>query len=402
MDRKNVVLVARDAAPSRAFIKLEPVLRENGFDVSLLVGDGKPLAQTEEEIVSAVRGAHAVVLGMSSSEELARPEIVAGGHAWIAGIPYGFYGDVRRCWARARAGAWFEDLAANASFYFGITQGDTDAAREVFPNARLFGTGNPLREEMAFARFTREEVRAKLGINPEEKLVLAPGGKLAAGNMAQWAVIMDALALFGDEHMILGVEHKFQLILSVHPGDITPGAINPGSLKNLKVLYDQEGKIVYDKEGKIVIDTTGLEKLSLYEELVPFSPVPTRIVDKEVLTTSEMVPGADIIVEFGSSIGIEGAYQNVPVITLGLEVLFRRHEQANGSRVLEAVDDGLSELVVGSDGSGEELAYQINRFLTPDGFAQMSARQKELCPMPTERGAALRNMADAINKIIGV
>ena len=241
---------------------------------------------------------------------------------------------------------------------------------------------------MAFARFTREEVRAKLGINPEEKLVLAPGGKFAAGNMASWAIIMDALALLSG---------SFQLILSTHPGDITPGAINPESLKNLKVLYDQEGRPVYDQEGKIVIDTTGLKKLPLYEELVALSPVPTRVVGKDMLTTSDLVPGADIIVEFGSSIGIEGAYQNVPVITLGLEVLLRRHEQASGSRMLESVDDGISELVDPAD--VEELVYQIEKLLTPAGFARMSARQKELCPMPAERGAALRNMADAIKAI---
>ena len=115
----KVVLVARDAAPSRAFSKLAPVLQESGFDADLLVGDGKPLI--EGEIINLVERANIVVLGMSSSENLARPEILAGETAKKWGIPYGFYGDVRRCWARARAGAWFEDLASRTSFYFGIT-----------------------------------------------------------------------------------------------------------------------------------------------------------------------------------------------------------------------------------------------------------------------------------------
>ena len=359
MDRKKVVLVARDAAPSRAFIKLEPVLRENGFDVSLLVGDGKSIVHTDEQIVFAMVGASIVILGMSSSEELARPELLAGKMANGWGIPYGFYGDVRRCWARARTGAWFEELASDAAFYFGVTQDDAVAAREVFPNASLYGTGNPLREEMAFPLFTRESVRAKLGINPEEKLVLAPGGKFAAGNMASWAIIMDALALLGDAH-------RFQLILSTHPGDRTPYAVDSETHKGL----------------------------NLYEELVAFSPVPTRIVGKDMLTTSDMVPGADIIVEFGSSIGIEGAYQNVPVITLGMEVLLRRLEQASGSRMLEMAVDGLSVPV--DDAHCEELAYQISKLLTPVGFEEMLAQQKKLCPMPTERGAALHKMVDAI------
>ena len=388
MDRKNVFLVARDAAPSRAFGKLEPVLRESGFGVCLLVGDGKPLDQEQKMLMdAAVAGADCVVLGMSSSEELAKPEILAGEMARRLGIPYGFYGDVRRCWARARTGAWFEKLAPSADFYFGITKGDADAAGEVFLSAKLFGTGNPLREEMAFARFTREEVRAKLGVAPNEKLVLAPGGKFAGGNMGQWNVIMDALALLD------AGDHYFQLILSTHPGDVTPGAIDAGSLETLKI-ENMDGAPLHVP----YIDTSGLKLLNLYEELISFSPVPTRIVGKkDVLTTSDMVPGADIIVEFGSSIGIEGAYQNVPVITLGVETLFQRLEKMNGSRVLEAVEDGLSELVERAD--AEKLAYQIAKLLTPSGFAQMSALQKELCPMPAERGAALRKMADAV-KII--
>ena len=383
---KNVVLVARDAAPSRAFVKLVPVLRADGFNVDLLVGDGKPLAKTNKEIAIAVTAANAVILGMSSSAELALPEIFAGETAMDSGIPYGFYGDVRRCWARARAGAWFEKLAPSADFYFGITQGDADAAREVFPIAKLFGTGNPLREEMAFARFTRKEVRGALGISPEEKLILAPGGKFAAGNMAMWAILMEALAILGSD------EYDFRLILSTHPGDVTPGAIDAGSLKTLKI----ENVDAFPLHVPY-IDNSGLKRLNLYEELISFSPVPTTIVGKDMLTTSDIVPGADVIVEFGSSIGIEGAYQNVPVISLGLEVLFRRQEKISSSRVLEAVEDGLSRLV--GDADAEELAYQISKLLTADGFALMSARQKELCPKPSERGAALRNMVEAV-KII--
>ena len=391
MDRKKVVLVARDAAPSGAFIKLEPVLRESDFDVCLLVGDGKPLTKTGDEIAAEVMNGSVVVIGMSSSVDLAQPEMLAGYLAKNYGIPYGFYGDVRRCWARARAGAWFENYASNAAFYFGITQADADAAHEVFPNALLYGTGNPLREEMAFARFTREEVRAKLNIGSEEKLVLAPGGKLAAGNMAKWVVIMDALALLNKSgHNASG--SSFQLILSTHPGDRTPYAVDGGTLDKLKIVYEGEN-------GDMpVIDISGLKELKLYEELVALSPVPTRIVGKDMLTTSDMVPGSDIIVEFGSSIGIEGAYQNVPVITLGFEILLRRQEQISGSRILEAVEDGLSEYV--EMANAEELAYQISKLLTPDGFARMSARQKELCPRPLERGAALRNMAHAIETII--
>ena len=361
MNRK-VVLVGRDAAPSGCFKRLEPILKERGCDVGLFIGEGKPLTKSVEEIALAALSADVVVLGMSSSPELSQPEIAAGEAAKGNGVPYGFYGDVPRCWARAWGGAWFGQLAPSAAFYFGVTQADADAAREVFPNAQLIGTGNPLREEMAFPRFTREEVRVKLNIAPEEKLVLAPGGKFAAGNMASWAVVMDALAL-----LTTGGQ-RFQLILATHQGDRTPYAV----------------------------DTAAQKEMKLYDELISFSPIPARTVTKGFLTTSDIVPGADIIIEFGSSIGIEGAYQGVPVVSLGFEILFRRLERASGTRTLEAIGDGLSELVV-VDAS--KLAEAIKRLLTPDGYAAMRARQQELCPRPKERGAALCRIADAIAQI---
>lgn len=37
------------------------------------------------------------------------------------GVTYGFYEDVPRCWARARPGAWFDELAQGAAFYLGLT-----------------------------------------------------------------------------------------------------------------------------------------------------------------------------------------------------------------------------------------------------------------------------------------
>lgn len=360
---RKAVLVARDAAPSGCFKRLEPALKERGFGVDLIIGEGKPLTKTAEEIALAASHASIVILGMSSSLELAEPEIAAGRSAKSAGVSYGFYGDIPRCWARARAGAWFEELAHGAAFYFGVTQGDANAAREVFPKAQLIGTGNPLREEMAFPRFTREEVRAKLNISPEDKLVLAPGGNFStAGNMASWVVLMDALSF------LMAGGQSFQLILATHPGDRAPYAVDAVTQKELK----------------------------LYDKLVSLSPVPARIVSKDVLTTSDIVPGADIIMEFGSSIGIQGAYQNVPVISLGFEVLFRQFEQVTGNRVLEAVECGLSELVV-ADVS--KLADKIRVLLTPDGFASMRARQQELCPKPTERGTAVRKIADAIARM---
>ena len=359
---KKIVLVGADAAPSRCFMRLEPVLKERGFDVELIVGDGKPLDKSTGDIMGTVSQANIIFLGMSAPD-VAMPEIVAGETAKLKNIHYGFYGDVRRCWARARAGTCFAGLASDAAFYFGVNQEDADAAEKIFPRALRVGTGNPIREENAFARFTREEIRSKLKVAPNEKLVLAPGGVWAWANMAQWTILIEALSLLSKSGQ------HFQLVLALHPGDRATSAIDAATHKELK----------------------------LYEKLISFSHIPVQIVDKDTFKTSEIVPGADIIVEFGTSIAQDGAYYNVPVISLGFELMFRGLEKGDGSRMLEAVEDGISSLVV-ADAS--KLAERIKTLLTTDGCAQMRARQTALYPKPKESGLVLRKMADAIEQIL--
>jgi len=357
-----VTLVARDVAPSRAFDRLANLLGERGFHACLCVGSGKPLEQTDSEIVSLVLSAGVVILGMSSSQDLAAPEILAGQAAKSANIPYGFYGDNRGCWQRARKDAWLGPLAPEVRFYFGTEQADADLAREVFLKAQLLGTGNPLREEMAFHRFSRDEVRSKLGLAHDEKMVLVAGTKFVGQGMASLVIAMEALSYLNS------TGEKFQLILAPHPGDRTQFAIDPANGKELRV----------------------------YHELMQFSPVPARIVDKSFLSSSDMVPGADLILEFGSAIGIEGAFQRVPVISLGFEISLLRLEQTNGKRQPESVEEGISELVVAHP---HMLAARIEHLLTPEGYAPMRARQAQACPIP-ERGVAVRKMADAIERIL--
>ncbi len=363
MDDKKVVLVARDIAPSSCFNLLKPVLEAQGFEVIVIVGNGKPLTATEDEIELDVASADLVILGMSSSADFAKQEILAGETARKCDIPCGFYGDIPKCFARARTGAWFEKLAPSTGFYFGINEEDARDAKSVFSNAKLFATGNPLREEMAFPRLTREEVREKLGISPDEKLVLVPGGKFVHENMATLVIVSEALSKLSAQG------RKFQLVFGTHPGDRNPYAIDSVTGKDLKV----------------------------YEEFFSYSPVPSRMISKEVLSTSDMVSGADIIIEFGSSLGIEGAYQSKPVITLAFEAMFKRYEEATGIRTPEAVSTGISKLVVANS---DYLAEKIAQLLTPEGFEQLRTRQQEICPKPTERGAALKKMADAVVKML--
>lgn len=358
----KIAMVGRDAAQSRAFTRLKPVLIGRGYKVNLMVGDGQPLSQSDNEIVSAVQDSDVVLLGMSSAPETAQPEILAGLKAHELGKPCVFYGDVVKCWMRARSGAWFEELAKTAAMYLGVNEIDAEAAREVFPVAILVATGNPLREDIFFSEMTREQVRSELKVSENEILVLAPGGKYDGwGDIAFWNTIMEALMILSGKGM------RFKLIMTPHPGDRILRLIDPKA-----------------REGSKAVD--------VYGDMARLSGVPAEVVLKARLSTSQIVPGSDVIVDFASSTNVEGACQRKPVITLGIEILWRCLEAANGTRYLEWVDKQTSELVPGYP---EKLAEAIKRLLTPEGYAPQLARQEKHYPVP-ERGLVLREMANAI------
>ncbi len=360
----TVVVVGHDAAPSNCFGRLARVLEERGFKVVSFLGHGKPRTNTNEEVVGAVTGANVVLLGFSSTAELSESAIVAGQAAQAGGIPFGFYGDIPLCWTLGREGKWFNALARHASFYCGVAPSDPAEAQKIFPKARFVDTGNPLRdEEMAFPKFTRGEVRAKLGLAPEEKAILLTTLKSPGCNLAMLGILIEALAGMKNPNL--------RLLVSPHPGDRTPFAVDPEPKENPKPL-------------------------GLYEELLSYSPVPGRLIDRTLLTGSELVPGMDLIVEFGSSLGLEAGFHEIPVLTFAPEVVLRRFEKATGTRVTESVTQGLSVPV--DRGDPTALAKTIALLLDPKSWEALTLRghQRELCVKPAERGAALRKIADLV------
>ncbi len=268
---KTICLLAHDAAPSQCFDQLELALRSksDGIKTIKITGNGRPITNSRTEIVESVKQSNLLLLGMSSAPEFAESEIIVGAIARDLGIPYGFYSDMPLCPYRARTGAWFQDLAESASFLFGLLPSDTRRIGSIFPNARSVNTGNPLRDTMAFPSLSRKEVREKLGIKAHEKLILAPGGKFVAGNSTIWTLIINAL--FASEFRKSAV-----VILSPHPGDTA-----------LRTVDSASGK-----------------KLNFYEEIVADSPIQARYVTKDVLTTLDMVAGADLVIEFTGSTSI--------------------------------------------------------------------------------------------------
>lgn len=362
---KTITFVARDFAYSACFERLAPILRSKGFNAVLFIGKGKPLCQYTEEIAlkETVKSSDLVILGMSSSPELAKPEIAAGIVAEQEHIPFGFYGDMPGVWVQAKPGNWLAELAKNAAFYFGITEEDAKKAKEAFPNAKLIGTGNPLREEMAFPRFSRYEIRQKLGIKGDEKLILVPGGKFPANDIFLLTITIEALAKLAKKGF------KFNLIFSKHPGD--------------RLQY--------------AIDQVTQEKLNVYEQMFSRSPVRANILGNDaIFNTCDIIPGADMVIECGSSASFAAIYNNIPVITIGSEIFLNYFNSLRGENILEIARRKIS-LPVAPNSS--DLTKAIAKLLTPEGFAPLRLRQQKNCPKPI-KGAALNKMADIITEML--
>ena len=149
------------------------------------------------------------------------------------------------------------------------------------------------------------------------------------------------------------------------------------------------------------MDPKEQKPLKLYEDLIRFAPVPTQFVTKEVMGSSDLVPGADLVVEFGSSIGMEAAAQQIPVITYCTGVAERRQEKASGTRTTELVELRVSDLVRTNDISvmDEESLFSAMacHLLNRDSDVAIELRNRQAAEFPkAERGTAVRKMADAL------
>lgn len=365
----RIVCVARDAASSRAFARLAPVLRERGATVVTFLGNGKPLTDSIAVIVEWVRTSDCVILGMSSSAELAVPEIAAAHAARDSKIPYGFNLDIPHCEKRE----WFGELRDCASFFFAPSEKEREVVARQYPRAKVFATGNPLREEDFFLPLTHEEVRERLGVTDNENMILAVGIKSPVVNLGMWSLLMDAL----DGDM------RFCVFLAYHPGDRTVTAVDPDLARKIA----RERGISLDEALKLPEVS-----LDIYGDLMKSPPKNVRVaLLPSSFETAHAVPGADIVVEFGSSVGMTAAAQRVPLITLSTAIGRQRFISVSGTDVTEAMECGVTKVV---KADADCLKEEIDELLAD--FHDLREKQEANLPKPTERGAAIRKMADAV------
>lgn len=393
----NVCFVANDVAPSGAFKMVAPELERRGIKTTGLIAEGKPPKFSKGDIDSAISKSDLVVLGMSAPAKNAELEIYAAKKAHELGVPYSFYGDVAGCWGRAQEGNWFYPVARNTAFYFGVR--DEDGVKDVFPNAHIFATGNPVRETEAFPVMSREEARKVLGVKNDEKLIMVPGSKFVGANFSILAVLFEALDFLHSD--------KIRLIFCPHPGDTEIFAVD--WRKILKIYEDSKTQLLnvlssFDQLFAVlnkVFNDSELAKLQLnaYQEFLDSSPVPARVITKDILSSAQAVNGADLVVEYGSSVAFMAVYRRIPLLTLPVIAAANRCKKNNGKRETEVMEDEVT--IVASADNCLNLSEDIEFLLIPNSedAEDLLASQEKKYPLPKERGEAVRKLADAITSL---
>lgn len=344
-----------DLAPTNCFKAIGPKLEAKGVETVSVLGAGKPFEGSTGTVKGAVRDADLVVLGLSSSPERAKLEMVVAEFAREAGIPYGFYSDMALCPFRT----WLCDLARNTSFIVGLLPTSEELA-EMYPQARVYPSGNPLRGTMAFPELSRDVVREKLGVKPHEKLIVAPGGKFPAGNFQLWGLLIETLE-------VLKRKEDIVLLLAPHPGDAGARAI--------------------DKESGV--------PLNIYKEMTGETSVRTLY---NMMPTPVATAGADLVVDFTGDTSVRAAMLRIPLLNVTTEILLRRFERETGSRQLETIENGSGfNFIKGTAGrSSGEIVYAL--LFDEELRGQLRARQEIAYPIPANPEEPTKLMIDALMK----
>lgn len=360
---KTVCFLAHDAAPSQCFNRLDEEIRTkfSGIKTVKFLGNGASIHDQHNEIAKAVREANLLLLGMSSSSQFAESELFGGSIAKESRIPYGFYSDMPFAPYRGRDGGWFSDLAKEASFLFGLLPNSTEEVVAMYPKARCVRTGNPLRDAMAFPRFSRKEIRDRLSIGSEQKLILASGDKLAVCNGLIWMLLIEALCDSDIDPVV---------ILSPHPGDPVLRAVSSSS-------------------GKAI---------GFYEDIVKYSPIPTLLNHEKRIDTLDIVTAADLIVEFTGSASVCAAYQRVPVIHLTPRIMMEKLVDEMGEARIETLELGAAVQAPTISVSG--LSQIIKELLDPATSISRKLRnaQERAYPIPVGSNGSLNALLSEISE----
>lgn len=339
----KIAIVTQDVGPGNALQIIGERLVGLGHNVEMFLGMGKPLPEGSlERISGALVGADKLLISVSSSGERVLEERHAFKEAKRMGVPVAVFSDIYGMYHRP----WFTDFMAWADVLFVIDEQEIQTARQyVGPATRIIHSGNPCWAEFFKATIGREEVRNKLGIAEDEKMVLAVGNKELERNVALYT----DLVMAGRE-----ISQKLHLVLTMHPG------------------------ANHTKDA--------------YNGILKWSKHPVQFAGRETgLSSQEMIEGNDLVIAAGgSSVGIMAACRRRPVIDLIHEIDRLFWKELSGLDFWPPTRSGASQLAVGS--TDLELAMKL--LLKPDGevLRQMLRAQ--------ETEFSLSKFGDGVDKVV--
>lgn len=349
----RVLLVARDVAPSRAFAQLGPELEKRGVEVYSFLGHGQdvPLINGCDAATFAEHPC-LVLTGMSSSQELAKEEILAAEVGIMFDNPVGFYADMFGCSTRA----WFAPVREKARFVFVLSEEEAKKTQPLFLNSEVVASGNPVVEEAFYHKVYSGYVRRRLNVGSDELLMYCTAGKDRETNRMNFRGMTKAVSLLPDRH-------RWKVVFMLHGGDQNDPVSSYADLINVKGVNAQ---LLSAKE----VEAMGF-------------------------TALDVIAACDLMVAAVSTSGVEAACQRKPVIDFLTSLAVARMKKQTGSEVWPPCELGISRPVMGGP---TELARAIQELMAPGGFDEMRARQEACFPKPSIRGVAIKKMADTVFK----
>ncbi len=342
----KVTLCARDVGPCNILKLIAQALVKKGADVVTLFAG-------EKHNFESIYDSGLFIVGMSSSEELAKNELSVSGEACAHGVRAIYVADTFGSWNRP----WFENRIAtmmSRATIFVLNEEEAALAQEKFPKAKVVVTGNPCWDKFFFPKNTREMVRLTLGIDSGQKVMLCSWGKNKEVNILHGQKAIEVASQTGVGLVIIGT----------HPGDMTP--------------------------------------LEEYYPVANGAPVAVRFITKTEMSGSDLLPGVDLVFESASTIGIEAVCQRIPVVDWFSDIALERLRKATGSDRWPLCEQRASLLYSGDEHIDVvknmigRVSYEHDYEYGIVGYWDLLDR---LYPKPARKGIALEKMMAEIEKV---
>lgn len=336
-----VILLAHDFAPSQGLSKLQESLIQHGHTVTSFFCFGKNISISDNTLKEHIRTADILVTGMSSSEFLTQEERRAAHIAFTEHTHFGFYSDTYENFNNP----WFSLFRETASFLFVLNAQDAKEARRIFPSALIVPTGNPMWEKFEHPSLNKSKTRKKLGIVPEQHVILVPGTKDFVTNIQLFQSVIVAVSKMG---------HPVTLYLSLHPGD-----------RN-------------DPQKYKALATHGIQ---------------IHMPQTKMWSGRMLLPAADLVIASASTIDIEAAHQRIPVIDFFTTLSKKRLRGTTGSASWEPDQLGTATEIFENQ---DELSREIVWLLGKKGRETMQQKQKLVYPTSKYKGEATKRMMETL------